>query len=274
MILADFHTHTNFSTDSQSSPESMIERAIALGLKTYCITDHMDYRYPKAEEGTFIFQPLEYIKKLEELKFRYQSQIELLLGIELGLRNEPEQKEAVKNYYDSLLARYPFDFVIGSTHVLTNTDPYYKEFWSDRSTKDGIFAYFKSITENANYYQGFQVYGHLDYIVRYIPDAKKDYEYSDYQDAIEECLKTLIEQGIGIECNTSGFKYKLGHPHPKAELLKRYLELGGEILTIGSDSHKPEHIAYDFKVAEEYLRNLGFRYYTVYRDRKPTFLKL
>ena len=274
MILADFHTHTNFSTDSNSSPESMIERAISMGLSTYCITDHMDYRYPHGEEGTFTFSPKDYISCLSELKDRYADQINLLLGIELGLRNEPEQKEEIRDYYNTLLSSYPFDFVIGSTHVLQNKDPYYKEFWTTNTTKDGIWAYFQSIAHNARYYQGFQVYGHLDYIVRYIPDDLKTYNYLDYKDILEECLKTLIAHGIGIECNTSGLKYNLSNPHPKAEILKRYLELGGEILTIGSDAHKPEHIAYDFKVASDLLTNLGFRYYTVFHDRKPTFLKL
>ncbi len=274
MILADFHTHTNFSTDSDSTPESMIEHAISLGLTTYCITDHMDYRYPHGREGSFTFSPADYISCLQELKERYSNQIELLLGIELGLRNEPEQKKEVRKYYDSLLSSYPFDFVIGSTHVLQNIDPYHKEFWTAKTTKDGILAYFQSIAHNTEFYRGFQIYGHLDYIVRYIPDTLKAYDYLDYKEVLEECLKTLIRHGIGIECNTSGFKYKLSSPHPKIEILKRYLELGGEILTIGSDAHKPEHIAYDFSVANDLLTNLGFRYYTVFHDRKPTFLKL
>lgn len=274
MILADFHTHTNFSTDSDSSPESMIERAISLGLTTYCITDHMDYRFPHGEEGTFTFSPDDYITCLQELKKRYANQIELLIGVELGLRNEPEQKEEMREYYNSLLSTYPFDFVIGSTHVLQNTDPYYKEFWITNTTKEGILAYFESIAHNAKYYRGFQTYGHLDYIIRYIPETLKVYDYLDYKDILDECLRTLIEHGIGIECNTSGYKYKLSNPHPKVEILKRYLELGGEILTIGSDAHKPEHIAYDFTVANDLLTNLGFRYYTVFRDRKPTFMKL
>jgi histidinol-phosphatase (PHP family) len=274
MIIADFHTHTSFSTDSQTSPSQMIEQAITLGLKKYCITDHMDYRYPHGKEGNFTFDVKDYWKTLSELKEQYKSQIELLIGVELGLRNEPEMKEEVRAYYRSLTKEYPFDFVLGSTHVLWNFDPYIKEFWNQRTTTDGLTEYFHSIAHNAAYYDMFQIYGHLDYIIRYVLDEVKNYNVSDYQDLINEMLKAIIANGKGIECNTSGFKYQLGFPHPKQEILKRYRELGGELLTIGSDGHRPEHIAYDFTIARELLLELGFEYYTVYKEQKPTMLKL
>lgn len=274
MIIADFHTHTSFSTDSQTSPSDMIEQAIALGLKKYCITDHMDYRYPHGNVGNFTFDVKEYWKTLNELKERYQNQIELLIGVELGLRNEPETKEEVRDFFRNLTKEYPFDFVLGSTHVLWNFDPYLKEFWDHRTTAEGLTEYFQSIAHNARYYDMFQIYGHLDYIIRYIMDDVKNYEVSDYQDLIDEMLKSIIANGKGIECNTSGFKYHLGFPHPKLEILKRYRELGGELLTIGSDGHRPEHIAYSFSTARELLLELGYEYYTVYKEQIPTMIRL
>lgn len=274
MILADFHTHTSFSTDSQTMPNQMIEQAITLGLKKYCITDHMDYLYPHGKAGEFTFDVKEYWNTLSQLKDRYQDQIELLIGVELGLRNEPEIKEEVRTYYRNLTKDYPFDFVLGSSHVLWHFDPYFTEFWDHRTTTQGLIEYFRSISHNASYYDMFQIYGHLDYIIRYIKDDVKDYNVSDYQDIIDEMLKSIITNGKGIECNTSGFKYKLGFPHPKKEILKRYKELGGELLTIGSDGHRPDHIAYDFDTARELLLELGYEYYTVYKEQKPSMIRL
>ena len=86
-------------------------------------------------------------------------------------------------------------------------------------------------------------------MVRYGPAKNKNYSYQAYREILDEILKVLIEKGIGLECNTAGFKYGLGHPNPTEEILLRYHELGGEILTLGSDGHAPKHLAYDFEKA-------------------------
>ena len=91
---------------------------------------------------------------------------------------------------------------------------------------------------------------------------------------IDEILKTLILKNIGLECNTAGFKYGLGFPNPHMDILKRYRELGGEIITVGSDGHKPEHLAYDFHKVPDILKEAGFSYYTIFKERKPEFIKL
>lgn len=274
MITADFHNHTSFSSDSEASPESMIGQAIRLGLTAMCITDHMDYLFPPQYENSFVFEPEEYFSVLSELKERYRNKIELLFGIELGLRNEPEIYPQCSSYYSQLAAGYPFDFIIGSTHVLENTDLYYPEYWTRHGTSEGLGSYFESILFNVKNYDMFQVYGHLDYAVRYLPDGVQDYCFADYREIIDEILKLLISQGRGIEMNTAGYKYGLPYAHPRPEILTRYRKLGGEILTIGSDAHQPEHLAYDFKKAREVLLSLGYRYYTVYRNQKPEFLPL
>lgn len=274
MITADFHTHTSFSGDSHSFMESMIEQAIQLGLSSICITDHMDYLYPPQYKSRFTFDAEEYFSALSRQKEHYQKRIELLYGVELGLRNEPEVREECMAYYEKLIGKYPFDFVIGSTHVLKNLDPYFPEYWAAQKPFDAIMAYFEAILDNLENYPMFQVYGHLDYVIRYMPGDVHDYCYQDYQEVIDEILKRLIQQGRGIELNTAGYKYGLSFAHPRPEILKRYKELGGEILTIGSDAHEPRHLAYDFQKAREVLISLGYRYYTIYRGRKPSFIAL
>ena len=100
--------------------------------------------------------------------------------------------------------------------------------------KKGLLRYLEVILQNVKVYHDYCVYGHLDYAVRYCPDKNYQFIYQDYADLIEEILKTIIEDGKGIEVNTGGYKYGLGYPNPHPDILKRYLELGGEILTIGS----------------------------------------
>ena len=266
-MLWDTHMHTCFSGDSDAAPEAMIERSIALGLSGICFTDHLDYDYP--EDPTLFLLDLDsYEKKVKDLQKRYDKKLPLRFGIELGLQPHLAAK------HTEVLAAHNFDFVIGSSHVVHGYDPYYPAYYEGKTEYEAYYEYFSSILENIHAFQDFDVYGHLDYVVRYGPNKNADYTYQKYADIIDEILRTLIENGKGIELNTAGFKYGLGHPNPTEEILARYHELGGEILTIGADAHKPEHIAYDFQKVPAILKAVGFSYYTVFKNRKAEFLPL
>lgn len=267
MIAADYHIHTNFSSDSKASMESMIEKAIQLGLNRICITDHMDYDFP-SKDTPFVFDPTSYFTKLEEMKNKYNDKIQVLCGIELGLR------PYLSKQYERLTNAYPFDFIIGSSHLVGEMDPYFPEYWEGRSESEGLKEYFQTIIDNIAAFNNFDVYGHLDYVVRYAPEKNKNYSYEAYQEILDSVLKTILDSKKGIEVNTAGYKYGLGFAHPQTDIIKRYLDLGGKILTIGSDGHSPEHIAYDFDRAKELLLSLGATHYTVFEKRKPIFLPL
>ena len=271
MITADFHVHSNFSSDGKAPMEDIINQGIKLGLKTLCFTDHMDYDYPKIYKYPFVLDVENYVEELRAMKEKYESEIEILMGIELGF--QPHVIDQMNNLINS----YPFDFVIGSVHVVDQMDPYYPDYWKDKSEEEGILRCFKTIKRNCEDFQGFHVCGHIDYIVRYAPGNKikyREYSYPYYADVLDEILKTIIDNGKGIEANTSGYKYGFGHPHPKTEILKRYKELGGEIITIGSDAHIPEHLCYDFNRIEQLLKSIGFRYYTIFKEGKPIMQSL
>ena len=273
MILADIHMHTDFSSDSKSPMESMIQGAIEKGLKTICFTEHLDYEYPGDDgQSLFLVDIDAYRKKLFELKDIYKNDIEILFGIEFGLLPH------LADRYQQTASSYDFDFIIGSSHLVPapwypndskHGDPYDDAFWADRSVEDVCEAYFQSILDNISSYKNFDTYGHIDYIVRYAPEKNKGYTYQKYAHILDKILKALIEHDIALEVNTAGFKYGLGEPHPQSDILKRYLELGGDKITIGADGHNPEHIAYDFKKAETLLKDLGFKYYTVFKKRVP-----
>lgn len=268
MILADLHTHSYFSSDSTAKLTDMITSALNKGLTTLCFTDHMDYDYPKNDEGQdFIFDVPKYFEEIENLREQYKDKIKLLTGIELGLMPH------LNNRYEELASSFNFDFIIGSTHLINGIDPYYPEYFKTNPDKQGINLYFEYVLENITSNNSFSVCGHIDYVVRYLDKCEEKYNPNDYQDIIDHILSTLIKRGKGIEVNTSSLSNGLSFPNPHPYIIKRYKELGGEIITIGSDAHKPQNIAHSFAIAEDILTNAGFKYYTVFEKQKPIFYK-
>ena len=265
--LWDTHMHSQFSGDSDAPQEDMILTAIDAGLRGICFTDHLDIDYPD-DATAFLLDLPNYTASVLALQNKYHDKFPVLLGIELGLQPH------LADVHQDLLAQYPFDFVIGSSHVVHGFDPYYPAFYEGRKETDCYREYFESILENIHAFDGFDVYGHIDYVVRYGPTKNVNYDWKQYQDVIDEILKLLIEKGKGIEINTGGFKYGLGHPSPTEDIICRYRELGGEIITIGADAHAPQHIGFDFKKVPDILKNAGFDYFTVFKNRNPEFIKL
>lgn len=265
--------HSLFSGDSDSSLESMAESAVAKGLPGICFTDHLDYDFPDGTDAFLLDLP-RYRQAVLKLQEQYSGRLEIRFGIELGLQPHLAAKHA------SLFQEWDFDFVIGSSHIVHGMDPYYPYYYEGRTEDEAYQEYFESIAENIRAFSDiptgccFDVYGHLDYAVRYGPNKNANYSYEKYQDIIDEILKLLIHAGKGIEVNTAGLKYGLGHPNPCEGILKRYRELGGEILTIGADGHMPDHVGYGFCGLAGLLQNCGFSYYTVFKGRKAKFLPI
>lgn len=273
MITADQHTHCNFSTDSDSTPESMIQGAIKKGITHLCLTDHMDLDYPGTtkEKPLFEFHTDDYFSALSPLKEAYEDKLFLGIGIELGLR--PGRDDLNKQMH-KILSEHAFDFVLGSVHLLDNDDPYYESYWNQRNSKDILTKYFNDMLISIREYDNFDSLGHLDYLIRYIPPqcGEKDYIYKEYAEVLDEIFRLLIDKKKALEINTAGLIKGLPCFHPKLEVLKRYLELGGELLTIGSDGHSPDKIATEFKKTEEMLRSLNVSGYYIYKNRKPEFV--
>ena len=268
-ILWDCHMHSSFSSDSDTPMEEMIQTAVEQGLKGICFTEHFDPDYPDTPEDLdFSLDIPAYRQKLESLADAFKDQINVNFGIELGL--QPHLAES----FSGLLKEVPFDFVIGSSHVVHGYDPYYPSYFAGRKESACYMEYFESILENIAVFDEMDVYGHIDYVVRYGPNQNREYSYERYQDILDEILRTVIDKNLGIELNTGGFHYGLGEPNPCRAVIRRYRELGGEIITVGADAHAPDKIAYDFDKAAAILAESGFKYYTVFQNRKPEFIKL
>ena len=291
MIKTDHHMHTDASLDSSSSIEDMIKQAIKIGLTEICITDHTDFALiddvnnwglndkqkswvkPLANGKTCEITKIEfdqYIDNYKRLAALYKNKITVLMGTEIGLCN------ASYNAIITHAAKYPFDFIIASQHsaakydICLNREAYFL----NRCKGDAYASHLEEVIRNIRTFDCFDVLGHLDYIIRYAPFKDRDMHVHKFDDQLRLLLRTLVEKGKGIEINTSGFRYGLGRAHPSIEILQLFRKLGGEIITIGSDAHKPEDIGSHFTKAKEILHAAGFKAYTKFAQRKPTFVIL
>ena len=272
-MISDMHLHTKWSSDSVVPVEIQIERAIELGMKHLSVTDHQDFDAPLFPPDYFKFLIDDkgddeavnaYVSNLLELKEKYADKIEVLLGIELGI--QPHLTEQLNRFAKD----YPFDFIIGSTHTFHKMDAEDKRHYEGVNIETAVRQYFEDEYINIKNFCGFDVAGHMDFVLRYGPGAAETFTYEKYGDIIDEILKTLIRTGRGIECNTSKFKAK-NMINPDRTIISRYAELGGEIITFGSDAHTPDRIGEGFCEVGEIVKQCGLKYYAVFRHHKPEF---
>ncbi|MBQ7898216.1 MAG: histidinol-phosphatase HisJ family protein [Clostridia bacterium] len=267
MFIWDSHIHSDISFDGKFSIDEFANKARELGLSGITFTEHYDIYdgMNPHDEKAKPFDKEEYKVKLSKAKETFGDYIKA--GVEIGLRPDS------KNEISEIAGFFDYDFIIGSSHVvcMKNISHDYS-FYSGLTKEQAYEKYLKEVSLNiALCHKDFDVYGHLDYAARY---GKYDEPEMECSDTLDSVLRLLIENGKGIEVNTASFRLGLGEPHPNRKILKRYKELGGEIITLGSDAHVPEHLAFSFKEAGEILKDTGFKYYAVYSGRKPEFIKL
>ena len=206
----------------------------------------------------------------ENLYQKDDTKVKTNFGIEIGLR--PESFPKIRN----MVISHDFDFIIGSSHITCKKDMSMDPtFFEGLSAKEAYMKYFNEVLENIKkYYYEFDVYGHLDYVVRYGNYGIKQINYDDFKDVLDTILMTLIRKDKGIEINTSGFRYGVGQPHPCFDIIKRNKELGGKIITVGSDAHQAKDLASHFEIVYQMLETVGYDEVAIYHHRKPDFVKI
>lgn len=268
MYFSDYHVHSHFSDDCSESMEAMVKKAIELGLRELAFTDHVDFDYPDPN-FPFLIDYDRYTEEFNAIKERYRGSIELLLGVEIGMQPH------VYSDIEALVSKYPFDFIIGSVHAADRMDFCSPDFFIGKTQYESYMRYFENVLENVKLYSSmFDVLGHKDLIVRYGGFDSTDVDWLYFDEIIDEILKFLIQNGRGIELNTSGFRYGLERPHPHPYILERYKSLGGEIITLGSDAHTAGHICADFDFAYSMLKEYGFKSICSFRSRKHSFIEI
>ena len=273
-MFADYHVHSAYSDDSDYPLEQVIRDAVAMGMDEICLTDHVDYgiKVDWDEGGEIPYYGSRprmnvdyprYMAQLHELQQRYGDRIRIKIGLEFGMQTHTIPR------YRALFARYPLDFVILSIHQVEDQEFWTQEFQRGRTQQEYHERYYEELLAVMQEYKDYSVLGHLDSITRY--DKRGTLPFKRVRPIVEQILRCAIEDGKGIEVNTSSHRYGLSDTTPSVEILKLYRELGGTILTIGSDSHAPAYLGTHITETRALLRELGFRQFCTFDRMQPVF---
>lgn len=261
--MFDFHMHSYFSADCSLPMEEMVKGAIQKNLTEICFTEHIDYEYP---DPTILFDVdlQAYEKEIERLRQQYGQQITIRKGIEIGVQPHILQR------YETLMDQHPFDFVICSMHTTDHKSLHYKEIFDGQTVAEAFQQYYEEYLYCIRNFKRFNVLGHVDLIKRYTDEPSPLL----FHEELKAIFAELIPYGKGIELNTSGKRYGLSHALPSKDVLTLYKQCGGEIITLGSDAHRVEELAYDFRASLLLLQEIGFSYLTTFDQQQPTFHKI
>lgn len=277
--LFDNHNHSQFSFDGKkTNVETSARSAIAKGLGGICFSDHYDLYAPpiKAEFEDTIMEYFDVPAQQKEIE-RVQklltnegiNDFEILKGIEIGMYEDNHQE------IRELLSCSSFDQIIASVHYIDGTDPYYGGYYGDKDWKGAYGRYLETIYREMTWLKDFDIMGHYDYIARYAPYPESTIRYRHFSDIFDEMFRYLIHEGKALEINTKSYQeYKGRKPELDPDVLLRYKELGGEIISFGSDSHDPDRIGESFNEFAGMLKSMGFRWSAHYSNRKLIQLPL
>lgn len=274
-MKSDYHLHSHFSNDSSYPMEDVILDAIAMGLDEICFTDHVDYGVkfdvtPETEKdiprSVRNVDYAHYFPEIARLKEKYKDQITIKAGLEFGV-----QAHTMQIYHD-LKEKWPLDFTLLSIHEINDQEFFLYHYQEGKTQQEYNEGYYREMLKLVQNFQDYCVLAHMDLIVRYDPEGV--YPFEKVKPLITEILKTVIAHGKGIEINTSSTRYGLNDTTPSRDILKLYHDLGGTIITIGSDSHRRGDLGYGIDEAKQILKEIGFTQFCTYENFQPIFHSL
>lgn len=261
--MFDYHMHTVVSFDGHHRGIDMAKAAAAAGLKEICFTDHLDYD-PLGKMGVLAFDTEKYNAEYDQLEV---PGLKIRRGMEFGMTVDNREQ------FKADLQRRPFDFVLGSIHFVDDLDVYYPEYWSDKTVFQAERRYLEATLDCVRLHDDFDVLAHLTYIGKTTSHhAPRPVPFDEHREVIDEILRTLAQKGKGLEMNTSGVG-RCGDFLPSADYFRRFKELGGQIVTVGSDAHTTDRVGEHTFRACEILKDI-FGYVCTFEERKAIFHKL
>lgn len=274
--LVDYHIHTLFSEDARSSMEDCARAALERGLGGIIFTEHLEFPPdPDEPEPAYVpervLEARSYAEAVGALKAELGQRLEVGLGVELGL--EPHNLAGFPGYLEK--NRLPLDYVLGSLHTVKGVLVQFPEYTDSLGPWEAARLYFERLlagVRQAVKLGACDVIGHLDLVKR--SPTFGTFRLHEHRAQVEEILRTIIEGGLGLEVNTSGWRQPPAEPYPGLETLRLYRRLGGQIITVGSDSHSASTVGRDTERALEYIRAAGFQAVTLFSGRQPRFVKL
>lgn len=268
--MIDIHSHSSFSPDSKESCEDMVQYAIDNKLDIYGISDHFDLEMPNYLLPWPVPDIEEYSKKMLQLRQK-TNDVKFLFGAEFGYSD-------IKEYLDEFVRlsnNYPFDYIINSVHIIEGDDGMDKRFFIGRTKqeayKKGLDAIIRSV--DAPYY--FSTIGHIEYMTRIAPYEDKALRVEDFNEEFKTLFTKAINRQVAIEVNSKNIVFT-NNVFAKASLdiLKYYYDLGGRMITFGSDAHFKNDIARNYEYVAKTVKDLGFKEFTYFINRQPKFIKI
>ncbi len=271
-MIYDYHVHSEISFDGACSVTDCAAAAKDRGIGEICLTDHLDIGYPVKGGGCPEIDQDRYNAALEQARAAFPGVV-IKKGVEAGLLGgylgEIEQDIRINGY----------DFVIASQHYIVDGDPYDGDYFKNRTPQQAQELYLTELRDNIVQFDDYDVIGHIGYVDKYLHNydhlthRPRPFEFCDYPDLIDEILLSAIGKGNGIEINTSNYRVH-GYPTPHPSILERYAQLGGEVLTIGSDSHSQQAVGFKIPEAMALAKSCGLGYVCTFTARKPQFHSL
>lgn len=261
--MFDYHMHSRVSFDGHDSGLALALAAKEAGLREICFTDHLDYD-PLGKMGILAFDTEAYNREYDTLEV---PGLVIRRGMEFGMTPDNAAQ------FRADLQRRPFDFVLGSIHFVDDLDVYFAEYWQDKTVFQAERRYLEATLECVQIHEDFDVLAHLTYISKtHCHPAPRPVAYSNHKELLDEILRVLAQKGKGLEMNTSGVD-RCGDYLPSADLFRRFRELGGEIVTVGSDAHRSSRVGQYCGKACAILGEI-FGHVCTFDGRKPVFHKL
>ena len=265
----DSHSHSHYSGDSRSHLDLMLQDALDKGLSGVCVTDHFDVNhYPDGRASREALRTM--LSGICEYRERYRGRLSVGVGIELA---QQEYDKALTAEIVSIYGEYDPDLLIGSMHRGADARDFSVLDFETCDFEYLLGCYYQQLLETVRM-DYLDILAHITYPLRYAKRHGICIDVAAYDEITDEFLKTLIANGKGIEINTSGIRQGHGETFPPLNTVRRFRELGGEVITVGSDSHTDMDLGADFDVAFEMLKQAGFRYYCWFERRKPVFIPL
>ena len=262
--MIDYHIHSDISADCGATMRQMANAARRLGLKEICFTEHLDLDFPADIDFNFDFDVFD--RSIDAVRKEFP-ELRIAKGVEAGL--DMRTRDALS----ALLSKTELDFVIGSVHVVLGRDPYEKEFWEAYERRHIFEAYLHACEQCAGQCGFYDVFGHLGYISKFCPYPDSLLRLCDFPDAVDTILETLVRNGKGLEVNTNGL-YMTPSVMPELPIVERFLELGGEIVTIGSDAHYQNVVGHAVANTLDALKGIGLKYICAFDKQQPRFIPI
>ena len=263
MYWSDYHVHTHFSADSSESLLAYIRKAQESRINEICFTDHYDFSFPDPRGQEWMSDVEGLFSAIDALP---DSGILIKKGVEMGVRLD----EGIIEATEKRLRPYAFDFILASVHLVDGEDPYFPAYFEGKTKAQAFSRYIETLLTCLRQTDYYCAVGHIDYPSKGCDAHDAALQYDDAPDVLDSLFRFVAEKGKMLEINTSILKNPNAHPRD-IRLWKRYVELGNDAVTMGSDAHSADFLGYEFAHTREFLREAGVQYIATFEQMQPLF---